>query len=511
MINKISAILKFEELNYSFFNMIDRLINQTLSQIEIIVILDSDKASISKLKDILGENKKIKFFNKSEAENITDELDSEFLIFCNEQNILEYDALSHMYKSCNNKDEDIFVFNYKIPKVDDKADDNNLLEYGKLDVYSSLFKTAFVKDNDIDLNELADLNCPASLFKVVTSGKVLPLKYNPFIQCDYFKRNRLCDWKKYLSSLDEFYTYLIENDLEEQYLSKFSNFFIKYVYDLFCFKDNEEAKKIVKYITDKVPSFMKIIKDIKKSSQYDIFKKYFKTSKKTKNTFSDRINVALYCDEENAPFTVLSVLSIIEHINKNILYNIHILHNGISDDVIRNLFNLSSDNVNILFMDIRDHVRHFNIDIKNVEIIIPEIFCNLENVIYIKNNTLFKFDVYKLLKEKVSENCITGLFKDNTNLNMQDIALLIFNIKKCLENKIPEQMFLFCDKDVKGKGIGNYVENCSKKYDFVCLNNNLTDSDMDDFATLEWLNYSKKTVFYEWLIYKMFEKVACNG
>ena len=503
MANKFSVILEYNKLNCEFINNISSLINQSIENVEIIIVY-SDISGVTELKKLLGDNHKIKFCEKKDRNQVFAMLDSECLIFCDGRNTFKHNGLEDLYELHKKKNKDIIILN----KNSFRTNNDNIFTCYNLDICNLLLNTDFIKNSDITFDELCNLSS-ASLLKMMCDADIAIINHNPYLKSSRLQKDKLSEWKRYLSAFDEFYKYLSENDSGDKYINQFSDFYLQYIYDLFCLKNNEELNKIIKFVKKDVPSVIDIIKNNEIFAQYDILKKYFVSgNKKSSVKYSKELNIAIYCDNNNAPFCMVSLLSLIRHANKGNLHNIHILHTGLSSEIIRKSYHLAQDNVRIFFTDISEYLNDDKVNIGNIELIIPQVFAELDKVIYIKNYTLCKFDISELLKERFSECHIIGISKDDEKFDLQNIILFVFDIKKCLEEKISEQLFLFCCQDDNNESYATeYIKKCSNKYNFVYLSDELINTDnIDSYEVVEWLNYAGKSPFYEWLLYNLFDK-----
>lgn len=193
-----------------------------------------------------------------------------------------------------------------------------------------------------------------------------------------------------------------------------------------------------------------------------------------------------------APYLATAINSLKKCVNKESLYNIRILHSGISESNIRRLENMSDENVAVCCIDIAGHVKGLQTASLNhltsealFRILIPELFPQYDKVLYLDCDIIVLKDVEQLFCTDLG-NMLLGAVKNPCNdrlINYIDeyvkipyqqyfnSGILLINAKECRKEKIAEKTlamyaenksrYLFVDQDVLNivcKGNVRYIE-----------------------------------------------------
>ena len=131
---------------------------------------------------------------------------------------------------------------------------------------------------------------------------------------------------------------------------------------------------------------------------------------KRKNT----VNVFYACDEIYVPYLSVSLLSLIEHTDKNRVYHITILENDISDSSKTKLRAMSAENITLSFTNVSDKLNgiadklslrdYYSLSIY-FRLFIPALFPQLDKAVYLDSDTVLLADIGELydtvLRDKV--------------------------------------------------------------------------------------------------------------
>lgn len=111
------------------------------------------------------------------------------------------------------------------------------------------------------------------------------------------------------------------------------------------------------------------------------------------------------CDEKFVKYTMVSIRSIIENASKENNYKIHILHMGISEGTRRKATDMSTENVDIDFVDVTEHmerirehlpIRDYYTATTYFRLFIPEMYPEYRKALYIDSDTVVLKDVAEL-------------------------------------------------------------------------------------------------------------------
>ena len=183
-------------------------------------------------------------------------------------------------------------------------------------------------------------------------------------------------------------------------------------------------------------------------------------------------SIVYSCNNDYVPFTYISIVSLIQHSSIMNNYNIYILYSDISKENQKYLRELQQQNIRIFLIDVSkikkqygpDFATNFHFSIETYyRFFLPQLFPNLDKIIYIDADTIVLKDVSKLFTIDIANNYI-GVTRDceiirSSNLygekysdyftkilglknikNYFQAGVMIVNLKKWREDKIQQKL-----------------------------------------------------------------------
>jgi len=166
---KVSIIVPVYNTENYLKKCLDSLVNQTLENIEILIVNDGSTDNSQKIIDEYKElySNKIKIFNKSngglsDARNFAiPHTTGEYIGFVDSDDYIELDMFEKMYALAKTKNLDLVEcnFNWEYPnkiKIDygiDYLEKKDFFLFGRVMVCNKLFKTSIIKDNNITFSK----------------------------------------------------------------------------------------------------------------------------------------------------------------------------------------------------------------------------------------------------------------------------------------------------------------------------------------------------------------------
>ncbi len=175
------------------------------------------------------------------------------------------------------------------------------------------------------------------------------------------------------------------------------------------------------------------------------------------------INIVLSSNDNYILGLAATIESIICHSSKNYYYQINVLHSDISE-INQNLIkSLAKQNTNITFIDVKDKLKslegnnlyvsgHVTVE-TYYRLFIPEIFNDLDKLIYIDCDLVVRSDIAELYNEN-TENYIVGVVKNPVSPNMKNYrenvlgvdnklyfnsGVMLINIKEFIKENIKDK------------------------------------------------------------------------
>ena len=253
---------------------------------------------------------------------------------------------------------------------------------------------------------------------------------------------------------------------------------------------------------------------------------------------SNSINICYITDDNYIPLTTFSIETLISKISNNYNYNIFILHTGNPINVKFTKKNLHIINIKIDIENIipKDIIENRNDVIKHVtttaliKFAIPNIFQNLNKILYIDGDTVIKDDISKIFNNNIDDyyigavsddiefesyelwdNCFRN--KHNTSLYFKihdkcirengfyfNSGVILFNLEKLRKTNITTRLMeykkthktTFVDQDTFNLILGNNTKKLSKYYNYFLRYNDLQNENIVVVHVAEKLNVEKK-------------------
>lgn len=120
-------------------------------------------------------------------------------------------------------------------------------------------------------------------------------------------------------------------------------------------------------------------------------------------------------DDNYVPFLIISLTSIKENASSNYIYNIHILHRGLSDSSIESLNLFNSEDFHIFYNDVKDSldnlssklfVRDYYSKATYYRIFIPSVFPQYDKALYLDCDIVVQGDVAELYNTELGDNYV---------------------------------------------------------------------------------------------------------
>lgn len=118
------------------------------------------------------------------------------------------------------------------------------------------------------------------------------------------------------------------------------------------------------------------------------------------------------CDNNFIKYTIVSLHSLIKNASKNRNYKIHILHTGISEQMMSNLSELQCDNFQICFNDVTEYlksisdklpIRDYYSKTTYYRLFIAEMFPEYTKALYIDSDTIIQGDICELYDTNIND------------------------------------------------------------------------------------------------------------
>lgn len=253
---------------------------------------------------------------------------------------------------------------------------------------------------------------------------------------------------------------------------------------------------------------------------------------------NNSINICYITDDNYIPLTVFSIETLISKISNNYQYNIFILHTGNPVNIGFTKKNLNIINIKIDLEHILPEsvIKNRNDVIKHVsttaliKFAIPDIFQNLDKILYIDGDIVIKNDVSKIFNDNISEYYIGAVADDvefesyelwdkcfrnmhNTSLYFKihdkcikehgfyfNSGVILFNLKKLRKINVTTELIeyksthktTFVDQDTFNLVLGNNTKKLSKFYNYFLRYEDLNNKDIVAIHVAEKLNVNKK-------------------
>ena len=147
-----------------------------------------------------------------------------------------------------------------------------------------------------------------------------------------------------------------------------------------------------------------------------------------------RIPLFFSCDANYLPYLGVAVKSLIEHANKDVIYDVNILHVDMTKEDETKLANLERDNIKLHFYSLKeklekiskklDDVRDYYTQTIFYRLFIAEMFKDLKKAIYLDCDIIILSDLVELYNTDLGDN-ILGCVVDNVVANNQDFKIYV--------------------------------------------------------------------------------------
>ena len=463
MVPKVSVIIPIYNVEEYLSQCLDSVINQTLKELEIILIDDgSTDSSLSICQEYAKNDKRIYVYSQQKKElgiirnhgiNLAK---GEYIAFLDADDYWELTALEVLYKKAKTVNADIVLFNAKafydntpeekimftkfakdyIPKGN-VFSAQDLFDKGVNLVRSfcwlGIYKRSFVisKKCQFDEESCCTEDVIFSLKTILHASKIAYV--NKFLI--YYRLNRKNSQtsirqEKWSSAFIAFKN-IKKIFTEEGTYEKFGRIIRNKLLSTFYFQSIQIPMPVASFLENK---FIKEVIPEFKLNQYDISYFYresfyhFVQKLKMKSNFSDKLEHLFYSDrnkiipvvfivnEQNSWYTMVTIQSIIEHTCLDKFYDIYLLFTDSVLESTQNYFEtLSHDNIRLTCIDLKSKLKddsHFHEMAhhlgKNRHLfIIPELLYGYNKIIYL-GNVLVKTDVAELANIPISDKPIAA-------------------------------------------------------------------------------------------------------
>lgn len=191
---------------------------------------------------------------------------------------------------------------------------------------------------------------------------------------------------------------------------------------------------------------------------------------------SKNIPIVMASSEFFIPYTLVTIQSIIE--NKNNLYNydIVILSENYSKEVLKRIASLSDlyDNLNIRVLDVSEYIKKFNFKVVGhvsketfYRLIVPNIFKFYEKIIYLDSDIIICEDISKLNEINLDNNYIAATY---------DIDFI------GQYNGASKAMKDYCDRILRLKNPYEYIQAGVTIFNILKINSDFSENELAEFA-----------------------------
>lgn len=180
-------------------------------------------------------------------------------------------------------------------------------------------------------------------------------------------------------------------------------------------------------------------------------------------------------DAGYAPYLSVAIASLIDNASKDYNYNIHVVYESITVDAINKLKTLETENVKIIFSEMKDGLESITNRKENLlrtdfftltiyfRIFLPVMFQEYDKAIYIDSDTCIPGDISELYNIELGDNLFGGCndisckdnellceyFKTNTGVSIDkyiNSGVLLMNMKKLREVGFQEHFLYLLNK-----------------------------------------------------------------
>ena len=200
------------------------------------------------------------------------------------------------------------------------------------------------------------------------------------------------------------------------------------------------------------------------------------------------IPVFFSCDDNFVKFTIVSLYSMKQNASKNYIYQIYVLHTGITEGMKNKLFELADDNFRIRFCDVTGYlvsisdrlpIRDYYSKTTYYRFFIAEMFTEYEKAIYIDSDTVVPGDISELYNTDIGD-CWLGACHEQAMVQVDEFGTYVekvvgvsrhnyFNAGLMLINSRQFREHFVLDKFIRYLGVYNFVVTQDEDYlNLIC-------------------------------------------
>lgn len=217
----------------------------------------------------------------------------------------------------------------------------------------------------------------------------------------------------------------------------------------------------------------------------------------------DCVNICFICDDKFSLPTGVAIQSLSENRNVDIYYNVYIICYNVSIENKNKLVKMNQNKFSVQLIDLSNIKKYDNLSITGLHVTptalfkfdLPNIFSDLEKIIYIDGDVLIKEDLYPLYSIDI-DNEYAGVVRDRRAFFYKrktlyerlkidyneyfNTGMMVLNLKKMRDDNIPYKLLDyrlkgkndFMDQDAFNVVFGNCVRYLSLKYNSIttCIN-----------------------------------------
>lgn len=441
---------------------LDSIINQTLKNIEILLVDDgSTDSSLKIIQSYANKDKRIKIIKQKNsgpgiARNKGISLaKGDFISFMDADDFFEPDLLESLHDKIEKTNSDIvfcrfWMFNQETlrdepPEYDVSMDllpedkvfsaesyPDNILNLYITAVWSSMYRREFVIKNDLKFSYATRVEDNLFAQTAIAMAKRISFLNRKLIHYRRFFHTSLTDkvnqyWLNSFIVHREIRDYLIAHNRYELVKTSFLHHMLNHFRYHVIERCNEPIKSLAIFYTQKYlqDEFGLSLFDIQKyTDKYtnmfyqEIYRKYNNTSVLNKflNNKQKIVPIVYSVNDEYVKILSVSLQSLIEHTNKSNFYDIYILHTDIKPENQCRLERLTGENIRVTCINVKNKLPedadlysqfHYSKEMF-YRFLIPQIIYGYDKILYIDVDTLILHDVSELYDSDLADFPIGG-------------------------------------------------------------------------------------------------------
>ena len=489
---ELSVIIPVFNTEKYLSKCLDSVLSQNIERMEVICVDDgSTDNSLKILEEYKNKDPRVKVIKQSNrfagaARNIgLKNCSGKYVHFLDSDDWVCDSAYADLLKEIKINNSDVVMFTYykydnvsgevttstcfdNLPKSMQyqEVNANNNIEFflkSAVMPWNKIYKTEFLIKNNLVFDEIMIANDRTFYFGMLSKNPKIVITNQPYINYRINNKDSLVGEAR-LKHFDCHYKCF--NNMRDIYF-KTQNYPV--ILDLF-FKDlmyfyqkaSVEQKNKIKIDT---LEYIEHNKDYFKIEYFDQNKASFYFF----NMLIDELSIPIVfgVDKNYLPYLSVALLSMIENSSDLFKYDVYILHTELDETDIKTIKRLETSNVHITCINVLKEIdsidlysrAHYSISMY-YRILIPQLFSNLNKVVYLDCDILVVDDISKLYFSYIGNNYVSAainyLNRDmqkyvRSNLKMDypdyvNSGILIINIAEWKKNKVSEKIF-------------NYIEN----------------------------------------------------